>query len=80
MKQLLKDIVTETDNVTVDLVRLLALAAVVVGLVLQIWVVIRWIGPAPQVFDFQAFGIGLGGMFGGVGVALKLKPETQVEK
>ncbi len=75
-----KDMVTESDNLTTDFVRVLAFAAAVIGLVLQVWVVIRWIGPAPQVFDFQAFGIGLGGMFAGVGAALKLKPETQVEK
>lgn len=41
---------------------------------------VRRIGPAPQAFDFQAFGLGLGGTFAGVGVgvgvALKLKPEA----
>ena len=73
----LMDMLTESDNSTVDAIRVLALVAVIIGLALQIWVVVRWIGPAPQPFDFQAFGIGVGALFGGVGVALKLKPETQ---
>jgi hypothetical protein len=73
----LMDMLTESDNSTVDAVRVLALVAVVIGLALQIWVVVRWFGPAPQPFDFQNFGIGVGALFGGVGVALKLKPESQ---
>jgi hypothetical protein len=73
----LMDMLTESDNSTVDAVRVLALVAVIIGLALQIWVVVRWFGPAPQPFDFQNFGIGVGALFGGVGVALKLKPESQ---
>jgi hypothetical protein len=73
----LMDMLTESDNSTVDAVRVLALVAVIIGLALQIWVVVRWFGPAPQPFDFQNFGIGVGALFGGVGIALKLKPETQ---
>ena len=74
----LMDMLTESDNSTVDAIRVLALISVIIGLALQVWVVVRWIGPVPQPFDFQAFGIGVGALFGGVGVALKLKPETQV--
>jgi hypothetical protein len=73
----LMDMLTESDNSTVDAVRVLALVAVIIGLALQIWVVVRWFGPAPQPFDFQNFGIGVGALFGGVGIALKLKPESQ---
>ncbi len=72
----LMDILTESDNRTVDAVRVLAVLAVVIGLALQVWVVIRWVGPAPQPFDFQEFGLGLGAVFAGVGAALKLKPES----
>lgn len=72
----LTDMFTESDNATVDAVRVLAILSVIVGLALQIWVVVRWFGPAPQQFDFQNFGIGIGSLFGGVGVALKLKPES----
>jgi hypothetical protein len=73
----LMDMLTESDNSTVDAVRVLALVSVIIGLALQIWVVVRWFGPAPQPFDFQNFGIGVGALFGGVGIALKLKPESQ---
>ena len=67
-----KDLLTDVDNQTYDLIRVLAVVSVVIGLSLQVWVVIRW--HAPQAFDFQQFGIGLAAMFGGVGVALKLQP------
>ena len=73
----LTDLFTESDNETADALRVLALISVIIGLALQIWVVVRWFGPAPQPFDFQNFGIGVGALFGGVGVALKLKPETE---
>jgi hypothetical protein len=73
----LLDMLTESDNSTIDAIRVLALVSVIIGLALQIWVVVRWFGPAPQPFDFQNFGIGVGALFGGVGVALKLKPESQ---
>jgi hypothetical protein len=73
----LLDMLTESDNSTIDAIRVLALVAVIIGLALQIWVVVRWFGPAPQPFDFQNFGIGVGALFGGVGIALKLKPESQ---
>ena len=72
----LTDFITESDNATLDAIRLLAVIAVVIGLSLQVWVVIRWVGPSPQLFDFQAFGLGLGAVFAGVGAALKLKPES----
>ena len=72
----LKQMLTESDNATFDAVRVLAVLAILVGLALQVWVVIRWIGPAPQPFDMLTFGTGLGAVFGGVGVALKLKPEA----
>jgi len=72
----IKDALTETDGESYDHIRMLAVLAVVIGLALQVWVVIRWFGPAPQAFDMQNFGLGLGAMFAGVGAALKLKPET----
>ena len=77
MRKHIKDMLTETDNETVDVVRVLALLAIAIGLGLQVWVVIRWIGPAPQAFDIQSFGIGIGATFAGVGAALKMKPETK---
>ena len=77
MSRFFKDLCTESDNDTYDHVRILAVIAVIIGLGLQVWVVIRWVGPQPQPFDFQNFGIGLGALFGGVGAALKLKPESK---
>lgn len=76
----IKDALTETDGESYDHIRMLAVLAVVIGLALQVWVVIRWFGPAPQPFDFQSFGLGLGGTFAGVGIALKLKPETPIKE
>ena len=73
----LLDMLTESDNRTMDVIRVLAVLAVAIGLSLQVWVVIRWTGPLPQEFDFQAFGLGLGAVFAGVGAALRLKPESE---
>lgn len=73
----IKDVLTESDGETYDHIRVLAVVAVVIGLGLQVWVVVRPINP--QSFDFQAFGVGLAAMFTGVGVALKLKPEAKTE-
>ena len=77
IKEFLKNIVTETDGMTYELVSVLAVLSVIIGLSLQVWVVIRWFGPAPQAFDFQQFGTGIGAVFLGVGIALKLKPESK---
>lgn len=70
-----KTMFTESDNVTHDLYRYLAMVSIVVGLALQIYVVV-WKEPS-QPFDFQTFGIGVGVLFAGVGVAMKLKSETK---
>lgn len=76
----IKGALTESDGESYDHIRILAVLSVAIGLALQVWVVIRWIGPAPQAFDMQNFGIGLGTMFAGVGAALKLKPESPTSK
>jgi hypothetical protein len=52
---MITDLLTGPDNKTYDLVRCQTFAATVVGLALQIHAVIRG-----QVFDFTAFGTGLG--------------------
>jgi hypothetical protein len=75
----LKDALTESDGESYDHIRMLAVLAVVIGLALQVWVVVRWAGPSPQAFDMQSFGLGLGAVFAGVGAALKLKPEAPVK-
>lgn len=71
MHYILRHLFTESDNVTHDLFRYMALGSIVVGLGLECYVVIKG-----QPFDLQQFGTGIGILFAGVGVALKLKPET----
>lgn len=73
MKAILRQLLTESDNVTHDLYRYLALVAILVGLGLQVHAC-GWKG---QAFDMQTFGIGIGALFAGVGVALGLKKETK---
>lgn len=60
------------DNVTFDVIRVLALASVVVALSLEVYAVVT-----SKAFDFQGFGIGLGALFASVGAALKLKEKTE---
>ena len=76
MGTMMKTMLTEADNETYDIFRYLALLSILVALGLEIYVVIF----KGQTFDFQNFGIGTGTLFTGAGIALKLKPETAVEK
>lgn len=73
MRKLLRDILTESDNVTHDLYRYLAIVSIISGIGMQIYAV----GWHSQPFDMQAFGVGTGALFAGVGVALGLKKDTQ---
>lgn len=71
---ILKELMTSDDNVTWDVFRSLAVASIVVAFFLEGYSVI-WQG---KTFDMQAFGIGVGSLLGGVGVALRLnKDETK---
>lgn len=70
-RKVIRDLFTERDNETHDLARYLAAAALICGMGLETYAVLRG-----QAFDVQAFGVGLGGLFGGVGVALKLKKDS----
>lgn len=72
LRDIFRQLVTESDNVTHDLYRYLAIASICTGLGLQVYA-IGWKG---QAFDMQTFGIGVGALFAGVGVALGLKKET----
>ena len=69
----LKDIVTGIDGVSYDVVRVLAVIAVAEALGLAAYVVVY----KGQAFDMQSYGIGLGAIFVSVGVALKLKQDTE---
>lgn len=72
LRTVVRHLMTESDNVTHDLYRYLAVLAVAVGLGLSVYVV----GWKNQPFDMQTFGVGVGALFAGVGVALGLKKET----
>ncbi len=72
LRNVLRELLTESDNVTHDLYRYLALGSILTGLALQVYA-IGWRG---QPFDMQTFGIGVGALFAGVGVALGLKKES----
>ena len=74
MKRVVTDMFTGKNNVTYDAFRVLAVAAVVIGLSLEVFVVI-W--RAGQGFDLQAYGIGIGGLLLAAGGALKLKESTE---
>lgn len=79
MKRSIQQAFTGRDNVTVDVVRVLAVVSFVVGIGLEIFVV-GWKALRPDAtvsFDLQAYGIGLGALFATVGVALKLKADTE---
>ena len=70
-KDVIRQLLTESDNVTHDLYRYMAVASVVSGLGLQIIAVCKG-----QPFDMQAFGVGTGALLAGVGVALGMKKEN----
>lgn len=76
IRDFLQHLFTESDNITHDLYRYLSVLSIVTGLGLQTYA-IGWKG---QPFDMQTFGIGVGALFAGVGVALGLKRETESEK
>jgi len=72
IRDVFRQLLTESDNRTHDIYRYLAMLSIVVGLGLNIYAVIKG-----QPFDMQTFGIGTGALFAGVGVALGLKKETK---
>ena len=79
MKQFMTQLITGKDNFTVDLVRVLALIAFIVGIGLTVFVVV-WKALHPDAtvtFDLIAYGTGIGGLFLAVGGALKLKAGTE---
>lgn len=75
IKALVTQLMTESDNVTHDLYKYLAVGTIATGLGLSAYAVVA----NKQPFDMQQFGIGAGALFAGVGVALGLKrssPDT----
>jgi protein-S-isoprenylcysteine O-methyltransferase Ste14 len=75
MKQAIRQMLTGRDNLTVDAFRVLAIVAVIVGLVLECAVVFFKL--AGQTFSLQEYGIGFGALLLAAGGALKLKADTE---
>lgn len=74
IRRVFKQLLTESDNVTHDIYRYLAIISIVTGLTLMVYAVVV----KGQLFSIQDFGIGVGVLFAGVGVALGLKNETSI--
>lgn len=75
VKKLLKDVFTEDDNESADLIPITAFLGVLVYLGLWIYVV----SAKAQPFDATAFGIGFGTMQATFGLAFKLKRDAQTK-
>lgn len=72
MNKMIKEWLTESDNETFDMTKALASLSILAGIALAV-VSVVWKG-AP--LNMQDYGIGMGALFGGLGVALGLKKET----
>lgn len=68
MNTMLTQLLTEADNTTHDLIRWLAFIAMLVGLGLEVYAVVKQVP-----FDLQAYGIAVGAMLGSTGLSIKLK-------
>lgn len=71
MKILLTNWFTESDNQTFDIVRALAALAILNAIILA--GISVWKGTP---LNMQDYGIGMGALFGGLGVALGMKKES----
>lgn len=73
MLDVLRVLMTESDNTTWDVFRCLAVASIVVAFSLEVYSVVS----QGKAFDMQSFGIGVGSLLGGVGLALKLNKGSE---
>ena len=72
LREVVKMLLTENDNITHDLFRYMALASIITGLGLSVYAVLEG-----QPWNMQSFGIGVGVLLAGVGAALKLKGDNE---
>ena len=70
---IIKQMLTESDNLTYDIYKNVAAVSVITGLFLSVFTVV-WQGSE---FDMQSFGIGVGSLLAGLGAALRLKPDDK---
>lgn len=73
-KKFLKDLLTETDNSTFDISKLLAACSVISAIYFQ-WYDLST-HPTTTHFDIQQYGIGIAALFAGIAAALHLKKDT----
>lgn len=66
-----RHLLTESDNITHDVFRYLAVLCIFVGLGLEVYVIV--LKEPSQPFDFMTFGTGVGVILTGTGAALALR-------
>lgn len=71
LRDIARQLLTESDNATHDLYRYIALCSAVSGIAFQGYAIYRG-----QPYSIQDFGVGMGALLAGVGVALGLKKEN----
>lgn len=75
IRDVLREMMTESDNITHDLYRYLAVGSVFFAMACQLYAI-----KEGQQFSMQDFGLGIGALFAGIGVALGLKKESDAAK
>lgn len=75
IRDVLREMMTESDNITHDLYRYLAVGSVFFAMGCQFYAIKQG-----QQFSMQDFGLGIGALFAGIGVALGLKKESDAAK
>lgn len=74
IRDVLREMMTESDNITHDLYRYLAVGSVFFAMGCQFYAINQG-----QQFNMQDFGVGIGALFAGIGVALGLKKESDAK-
>ena len=71
IRDVARQLLTESDNTTHDLYRYIALFSALSGIAFQGYAIFKG-----QTYSIQDFGVGMGALLAGVGVALGLKKEN----
>lgn len=75
LKKIINDWFTETDNKTFDVAKVLAVLAILTGIILAVFSVVY----KGQEFSYQDYGLGTAALFAGVGIYMGMKKETDVQ-
>lgn len=76
VKKVLNDWFTEVDNKTYDITKGLAVLSIVTAIGLAVYSVVS----QGQPFNYQDYGLGTAALFAGIGAALGLKKDSNVDK